>query len=171
MTKYNKKFTILISRLIKFKEVIKINNTSEVSSYDIFLKTMKLHYKCSKKILESKGLYSGQPAMLFILLKQGMQSQRELAKKLNVSPATVNVMVKRLEKSGFVERVKDKDDLRISRVSLTEKGKAIAKEAFYGMNEVSEKVFKNLSPEEEKDLNFLLNKINDGLMEVLDNKN
>ena len=151
--------------------MIKINDFSVTSSYDIFLKTMRLHYKCSNEILESKGLYFGQPAMLFILLKKGMQSQRELAEKLNVSPATVNVTVKRLEKSGYLERIKDKDDLRISRVSLTEKGKAIAEEAFHSINEVSEKVFKNLSPEEEKDLNFLLTKINDGLMEVLDNKN
>lgn len=144
---------------------------SEKTIYDSFVKTMRLHYRCNQKILEKRGLYTGQPALLFILMKNGLQSQKEIAKKLNVSPATVNVMVKRLEKSGLVERVKDKEDLRVSRVTLTDEGKEVAEDAMESMKVIKTKIFKNLSLEEQDNLNFLLNKINNNLMEVLDNKN
>lgn len=143
----------------------------ENSAYGSFLKAMKLHYKCNQKILEKKGLYAGQPPLLFSLMKNGVQSQKELAEKLNIKPATVNVMIKRLEKAGLVEKSKDEDDLRVSRIKLTDRGRTLCIEAMDSIEEMSKKIFDSLNADEEESLKFLLNKVNFSLMEVLDRKN
>lgn len=135
----------------------------EDSTYGSFLKSMKLHYKCNQKILEKKGLYAGQPPLLFSLMKNKVLSQKEIAEKLNIKPATVNVMVKRLEKTGLVEKSKDEVDLRVSRVKLTEKGEKTCLEAMDTMNKISKKIFQCLTETEEENLKFLLNKINENM--------
>ena len=46
-----------------------------------------------------------------------------------IKPATVNVMIKRMEKSGFLRKEQDVQDLRISRIFITDKGKRFSKKA------------------------------------------
>ena len=60
-----------------------------------------------------------------------------------VKPATVTVMIKRLEKTGFVERKDDKNDQRISRIFLTEKGKNICENLKEMHAEIEKKCFYN----------------------------
>ena len=51
--------------------------------------------------------------MLFALYKKDGQSQKDLAKQLNINPATITVMLTRMEKAGLLERRKDPDDQRV----------------------------------------------------------
>ncbi|MGL5616031.1 MAG: MarR family winged helix-turn-helix transcriptional regulator [Sarcina sp.] len=143
----------------------------EDSAYGSFLKSMKLHYKCNQKILEKKGLYAGQPPLLFSLMKNEVLSQKEIAEKLNIKPATVNVMVKRLEKTGLVEKSKDEVDLRISRIRLTTKGQETCLEAMDTMAKMSKKIFQCLTEDEEETLKILLNKVNENMKKNLENFN
>ncbi len=46
----------------------------------------------------------------------------EMAKETNKAQNTISERVSRLEEKGFVERVKDKNDRRVSRVTLTQVG-------------------------------------------------
>ena len=46
----------------------------------------------------------------------------DMASKLGNAPHTLSEKIKRLEKRGFVEKIRDKDDQRINRVMLTLEG-------------------------------------------------
>ena len=62
---------------------------------------------------------------MILLSNQEGLSQREISKELGISPPTVAVSVKRLEKSGLVERKEDEKDQRRCRIYLTRQGKEI----------------------------------------------
>ncbi len=133
------------------------------SLYAIFLEILKLHHHRAHRSLESLGLYPGQPPLLFILNKENGKSQRELADMMNVKASTMNVMIKRMEKSGFIERKKDSEDARLSRVYITDMGKDVCKKSHIIMKELEEEMFYNLNREEEDLCRKLLLQIKDNL--------
>ncbi len=60
---------------------------------------------------------------IFNLLFDGnAYEMSEIAKKIHRTKPTVTVLVEKLEKSGYVQRIKSDADARFTRVSLTEKG-------------------------------------------------
>lgn len=68
----------------------------------------------------------GSPQVLMVirdLTRSGARppSQRELADRLHVSPATVAASLKSLERNGYVERSADPEDARRNRLSITRK--------------------------------------------------
>ena len=73
--------------------------------------------------LAEVGLYRGQPPIMALLHKRDGMSQKEMARALNLSPATMTVTLKRMERAGLIEREMDGRDQRILRVHLSEEGK------------------------------------------------
>jgi len=49
----------------------------------------------------------------------------KMAHTMGVQPATITCMVERMERAGLVERRKDLEDQRVSRIFLTQKGQAL----------------------------------------------
>lgn len=131
--------------------------------YFAFLEVLRFHHIRTHMLLDEIGIYPGQPPMLFILSKEGGQSQKELADKLKVAPATITVMLKRMEKANLVERRQDTDDQRISRVYITEKGKKICKKAKDVMWNLEKECFGNFTVEEKVILRRLLLQVRDNL--------
>ena len=79
----------------------------------------------------------GQPIILTILYQQPggtIDSQKELAKRLRVSPATVTVSLKSMERDGYVKKLVSEEDLRCKPITITEKGRQAARR----INEVFE---------------------------------
>lgn len=74
-----------------------------------------------RKLAET-NLHSGQIFVLISLWESDGLSQNELAKRLKVSPPTINKMVKSLLKSQYVSCQNCQNDGRIVRVFLTKKG-------------------------------------------------
>lgn len=129
-------------------------------------KMMKAQFTSSKKVLEEYGLYVGQPQFMFTLLKEEGLSQKDIAQRLGIKPATVNVTLKRLEKGGLVEKRLDEKNKRASKVYLTDKGKDICLEVKDVMNERSAKLFSVLSDDEKMNFKKILEKLNKNI-EVL----
>ncbi|MGL5575448.1 MAG: MarR family winged helix-turn-helix transcriptional regulator [Sarcina sp.] len=138
----------------------KIYNKEDQELYDELRKMMKGHFRKSRAVLEKYQLYAGQPPLLFSLLKEEGQRQKDIAKALNVQAATVTVMVKRLEKSGFIEKKEDEHDKRISRLYLTEKGKEVCVNAKDAIDDINMKAFSALTEEEKIIFRKLIQKIN-----------
>ena len=134
------------------------------SLYHIFLEILRLHYYRTHVLLDEVGVYPGQPPMLFVLSKEDGQSQKELANKLNLKPATITVMLKRMEKANLVERRQDAEDQRVSRVYITEKGKKVYKKVNKIMKNVEEECFGNFTVEEKVILRRLLMQIRENLL-------
>lgn len=90
----------------------------------VFRQVSRMHHQAVSALLAGKGVYPGQPPLLRALAEQDGQIQKELAEKMSITPATLNVMIGRMEKAGLVERRSDPADQRISRVYITEAGRA-----------------------------------------------
>ena len=75
-------------------------------------------------------------------------SQAELAKQLDVSGATVAVMLKKLESEGYIERSVAASDCRINEIRLTEAGLDVVERSRRRFSEIDEDFFGALSPDE-----------------------
>jgi len=63
--------------------------------------------------------------VLGILWDEEGLTHTELAQRLDKTPSTITKMLQRMEKTGFVIRRPDAEDQRVSRVYLTDTGRAI----------------------------------------------
>ncbi|MGL4656652.1 MAG: MarR family winged helix-turn-helix transcriptional regulator [Sarcina sp.] len=138
----------------------KIYSKEDRELYDELRRMMKGHFRKSRTVLEKYELYAGQPPLLFLLLKEEGQRQKDIAKALNIQAATVTVMVKRMEKAGFVEKREDEHDKRISRLYLTEKGRSACINVKDAMDDINMKAFEVLTEEEKITFRKLVQKIN-----------
>ncbi|WP_420850678.1 MarR family winged helix-turn-helix transcriptional regulator [Paenibacillus lutrae] len=92
------------------------------SMMQIMSRVIKLHRRHLHNQLQDYEVFPGQPPLLIRLAEKDGQSQNELAGQMRVKPATLTVMISRMEKTGLVERRADSKDMRVSRVYLTSKG-------------------------------------------------
>lgn len=74
------------------------------------------------KIVAAAGLERGRLPILEYVRAHDGTSQREIADMLHVSPASVAVSVRRMEKDGLVHRRSDPKDHRVNRIHITSKG-------------------------------------------------
>ena len=74
--------------------------------------------------LDEIEVHPGQVPLLILLNRERELSQKEIAGKLCISAPTVATSIRRMEKGQMVDRRQDEKDQRVSRIFLTEKGKA-----------------------------------------------
>lgn len=79
-------------------------------------------------------------------------SQRELARQLNLSPATVAVSLKTMERTGYVSREVDDTDQRRNLVSITEEGKRAMELCHQAFRAADERLLADFSAEEKEQL-------------------
>lgn len=147
-----------------------MNFNDKDSLYNVFYQVIRLHYHRTHMMLDKIGVYPGQPPMLYFLEKEDGQSQKDLADKLNVKPATITVMLNRMEKSGLVLRKQDDEDQRISRVYITEKGKEVYKQVEETMSRIESECFYNFTEEEKIVLRRLFMQMRDNLKNVCEDE-
>jgi DNA-binding MarR family transcriptional regulator len=104
------------------------------------------------------GLSPGQEHLLGELWREDGLSQRELVERLGIEQSTVAKTVRRLEAGGFVRREPDADDRRVSRVRLTEPGRAVRSDVEGMWRRVDEDFGDGLTPVERDRLVALLGK-------------
>src|SRR3984893_5190727 len=69
-----------------------------------------------------------QLRVLHIIRKEERVSGRQLARELNVSPGAIVQLCDRLQEQGYVERVRDTEDRRVTWFQLTESARALFEE-------------------------------------------
>lgn len=124
-----------------------------------YLRAANKTFKKLDEELIKLGLYRGQPALIMVLYQNEGVTQKELCEKLSVTPATMTKMVNRMEKSGFISKRTDSEDLRVSRIFLTEKAYSIKKEIFKLFEEFDNQCFFNIEEEEKEIFKAVLLKI------------
>ena len=116
--------------------------------------------------MKERGLTFSQLQVLVTLHRHsGQMSQRELEKELKISHPTIVGLVQRLEKNGYVETWTDETDKRIKHVKQSEKALKMKEEARERWNDMTTRMFRNLSETEKEELYRMLNVISDGLNE------
>ena len=122
-----------------------------------------LHRYAISTSLSGMKLYRGQPEILEYLNEHGDCSQKELADFLGVTPASIATSLKRMSKSGFIERTSDENDRRINRLRLTEKGKEIRLAGRNECDRVDKAMFNGFSDEEISSFTDMLSRIAENL--------
>ena len=126
-----------------------MSSSPDSESLDFLLAQIcRLHHARAHTLLEALGLYRGQPPMLHALWEQEGLTHGELAARLHVQPATVTKMIQRMERTGFVECKPDAQDQRVSRVYLTDAGRAIQTEVKQVWRTMEDETFAGFTPEE-----------------------
>ena len=90
-----------------------------------FIQLAKEHRQRAEEALSQLGLHVSQELFLFVLWQEEGLSQSELAARLRVELPTVTKAVQRMERAGLLIRQDDEEDTRVSRVYLTEQGRAL----------------------------------------------
>ena len=89
------------------------------------------HSNAVDRLLARNGVANiGQPIILTILTQQEngtISSQKELAERLRVTPATVTTSLKSMERDGYIEKLSKPGDLRCKPIRITEKGRQAAR--------------------------------------------
>ncbi len=113
-----------------------------------------LHIAKLQRVLRSKRLgkmdpYAGQwmPAFRYVMEHDGC-SQAELAAFLRVTPASVALSTKRMQKAGYLEKEVDEWNLRRNNLHVTPAGRQLAAACKDAFEEMDRKAFQGFDERE-----------------------
>lgn len=110
------------------------------------------------------GLHGGQVFILISLWKKDGQNQINLAQDLNLTPPTINKMVKNLAANNFVSCQRCGSDGRMVRVYLTDKGRKYEELVKQQWRKFEEARFSNLTETEKLIFSQLLIKLKENFV-------
>ncbi|NLG88210.1 MAG: MarR family transcriptional regulator [Clostridiaceae bacterium] len=111
----------------------------------------KLHIV--RRILRRKGtmnfpLHPGQLYILEYVKTHSGCTQSEVAQNLMVTPASVALSTKRMEKSGLLKKQPDNENLRCNRLYITEKGEELSLQCRKVFDEIDSVMLEGFSEDE-----------------------
>lgn len=111
------------------------------------------------QVVSEEGLFAGQHHIIMMLERVGCATVSQIAEEMRTTSATASVSIKRLEKAGFVEKLPDESDARITKIYLTDKALAVTQRIKSKMDEAEESLTQGLTQEEKYQLSDLLDKV------------
>lgn len=133
-------------------------------AFRTFIVTARLHFKHMLAAMAGSRAHHGQAMCLRMLSVNDGATQRDVARMLHVAPPTVSKMLSTMEKAGLVARRPDAADQRLTRVYLTEAGRALEREMGIAVGGYVNATFATLSEDERRELVRLLRKLGDGIV-------
>jgi MarR family 2-MHQ and catechol resistance regulon transcriptional repressor len=134
----------------------------EVIALDTLIKLTRSSEILNSKLklsLDNYSLSEGQFAALDALFHLGSLSQKELGNKLLKSGGNITMVVDNLEKIGYVQRKRSKEDRRFFMIELTSKGKKKIEETLPAQVDLITKMLNTLNKHEQKELQALCKKL------------
>jgi DNA-binding MarR family transcriptional regulator len=107
-----------------------------------------------------------QDLAIYHIAQNKKLNQKDLANKLNITPASVSVIVHQMESEGLLIRIPDEKDGRQFNLSLTEKGQNLVPKVRNSWSKIQEKITNGLHESEKATLLHLLQKVEKNLDEV-----
>jgi len=86
---------------------------------------VRAEYLDSQKMSKQYGLTGPQSLVLRLLIKKGALSSADLSRQMYVTPSNITGIIDRLEKKGFVERIRKQGDRRVALITLTDSGQKL----------------------------------------------
>jgi DNA-binding MarR family transcriptional regulator len=93
-------------------------------------------------------------------------NQKDLADKLNITPASVSVIVHRMESEGLLIRIPNEKDGRQFNLLLTEKGQSLVPEISNSWRKIQEEITNGIHESEKATLLRLLQKVEKNLEDL-----
>jgi len=104
---------------------------------------------------------------MMLLWEQDGLSQHQIVEKLNKDKTNIARMASNLEKKGFINRIECHEDRRSIRLYLTECGKKLGEKVIPITEQFNENVRKGISDEELLQMERLLAKMNQNVMDSM----
>jgi MarR family transcriptional regulator, organic hydroperoxide resistance regulator len=121
-----------------------------------FIQLAKEHRQRAEEALSQLGLHVSQELIIFVLWQEEGLSQSELAARLRVELPTLTKAVQRMERAGLLIRQDDEKDTRVSRVYLTEQGRALYAPALTMWHDLEARMLQGMTEIEQALLRRLL---------------
>lgn len=118
------------------------------------------------KSLKGSGLTNQQIMVIKLIAHNKKVNISQLCSEMSLAKGTVSGIVSRMEKAGYVRKVKDEYDNRNTYVTFSDKGIEFAKEFRKEINSSFDKVFENFTYDEIKEIKNSLIKLRDGIKET-----
>ena len=112
----------------------------------------------NNKLILKHNLTLGQFAVMEALYSKGRLSTGEVMEKILTTSGNIPVIVKNLEKDGFITREQDESDKRRFILDLTEKGKDLMDEIVPENLKFMDELISLWDDEEKEELIILMNK-------------
>lgn len=125
-----------------------------IANFQSLNKTM--YYMMMEKT-EKFDISPDQTKLLFLVQNHQNINQNALAKKLNITKATLSVRLQRLEKLGYLTREQDENDKRNYILKITASGEAFIETAIKVMKEKTMIMFEGVSKEQIAVINDVIN--------------
>lgn len=120
----------------------------ENSIHMLMNRVMHLYISRGMEILGEENIKPGQGGLLLMLQETGGLSQREIAERLNVKPPSITVMLRKMERNGYISRTQDQNDQRITRIYITEEGDRAAGIMKKAIDQLEGEVYQGITKEE-----------------------
>ncbi len=146
-------------------------NQKERRLMHMFLSASRLHHALAESKISKLGLHRSQHHMLICIKNNQAVCQKDLAQKLEISPAAVAVTLKKLEASGLVKRCASSDDNRMNQIELTDAGKDLLEETSEYFLHIDHSAFEDFSESDMETFEALLMKMKHSLKESLCEEN
>jgi DNA-binding MarR family transcriptional regulator len=114
----------------------------------LFFSIGRLQSTRADQYLNQFGLFRGQGMLLKFLHHHDGLTHSEIAEKLEISPAAVTKVIKRLEEQNYLRRQPDPKDDRVSRVFIQPEGKKVEEEIHSIFHQLDDRMFQGFSEEE-----------------------
>ena len=102
-------------------------NTKLSRAVEMMVKISKMHRGMMEMKAKELGIHRTQHRILMHLARDGMlPSQKELADRLDITPAAVTIALRKIESDGYVKRTLG-HDLRYNELEITQKGRELVK--------------------------------------------
>ena len=126
----------------------------------MFLHISKLHRVLAGKRLAKMNPYAGQwmPVIRYVMEHDGC-TQVELATFLRVTPASVALSTKRMQRAGYLEKEVDEYNLRRNKLHVTALGEKLAADCKDAFDALDRETFKGFTDEEMEVLAGYLDRI------------
>ena len=118
-----------------------------------------VHQLAHRRGAQEHGLYFGQmPVLDFIAANPGC-TQVQVADHLRVSPASIALSTKRLQKAGYLTKEVDAENLRCKRLYISEEGQRACAMCRERLDQIDTVAFQGFSEEELEAFSSFLDRI------------
>ena len=125
-----------------------MKETKLSKAIEMMIKTDHMHKALIESRVGSLGIHRTQHRILMHLARTDkLPSQKELAERLDVTPAAVTCAIKKIEADGYVERALGSDN-RFIELSITDKGRDMVKKTRKLFCETDSSIFDGFTDEE-----------------------
>jgi len=124
----------------------------------LFMQTAQAAYKYSdNQFYRSSGIKTATYVALKLLVFQGgKMTHTELANRTNTERHNVTGLVERMKKDGLVTTRRDKQDRRLIKISITDKGRALLRETNTVARKIIEQLVRDISQDQVRDAEKIL---------------